>query len=187
MREIPILIRDVPDSEMLELSLIENIQRENLNPIEEGEAYKRLMEQFHLTQEEISKKVGKDRTTVANTVRLLKLPPEIKLSLAEGKITMGHARAFLSLDGADKQKLLWKRLLAGGLSVRQVENLVKRLRTRNPSIPRRNNPEWSGLIEELQRVLGTKVRIAGNRKRGKIEIDFYSPDELDRILDLLKK
>ena len=187
LREIPILVRDVSDSEMLELSLIENIQRENLNPIEEAEAYKRLMEQFHLTQEEISKKVGKDRTTIANTVRLLRLPPEIKLSLAEGKITMGHARAFLSLDGVDKQKLLWKRLLSGGLSVRQTENLVKRLRTRSSATPRRSHPEWSALIEELQRALGTKVRIVGKQKRGKIEIDFFSSDELDRIIELLRR
>jgi len=187
LREIPILVREVSDSEMLELSLIENIQRENLNPIEEAEAYKRLMEQFHLTQEEISKKVGKDRTTIANTVRLLRLPPEIKLSLAEGKITMGHARAFLSLDGADKQKLLWKRLLAGGLSVRQTESLVKRLRTRSSPAPRRSNSEWTTLIDELQRALGTKVRIVGKRKGGKIEIDFFSPDELDRIIDLLRR
>jgi ParB family chromosome partitioning protein len=187
LREIPILVRDVSDSEMLELSLIENIQRENLNPIEEAEAYKRLVEQFHFTQEEISKKVGKDRTTIANTVRLLRLPPEIKLSLAEGKITMGHARAFLSLDGVDKQKLLWKKLLAGGLSVRQTESLVKRLRTRSSPTPRRSNPEWSALVEELQRALGTKVRIVGKRKRGKIEIDFFSPDELDRIIELLRR
>jgi len=187
LREIPILVRDVSDSEMLELSLIENIQRENLNPIEEAEAYKRLMEQFHLTQEEISKKVGKDRTTIANTVRLLRLPPEIKLSLAEGKITMGHARAFLSLEGADKQKLLWKRILSGGLSVRQTENLVKKLRTRSSPTPLRSHPEWSALVEELQRALGTKVRIVGKRKRGKIEIDFFSSDELDRIIELLRR
>jgi len=187
LREIPILVRDVSDSEMLELSLIENIQREDLNPIEEAEAYKRLMEQFHLTQEEISKKVGKDRSTIANTVRLLKLPPEIKLSLAQGKITMGHARAFLSLDGVDKQRLLWKKLLSAGLSVRQTESLVKRLRTRSSPPPRRSHPEWSGLIEEIQRVLGTKIRILGDRRRGKIEIHFFSPDELDRIIELLRR
>jgi ParB family chromosome partitioning protein len=145
------------------------------------------MEQFQLTQEEISKKVGKDRTTVANTVRLLKLPPEIKLSLTEGKITMGHARAFLSLDGVEKQKLLLKRLLTGGLSVRQTESLVKRLRTRSSPAPRRTDPEWGALIEELQQALGTKIRIVGKRKRGKIEIDFYSPEELDRIVELLRR
>jgi ParB family chromosome partitioning protein len=187
MKEVPILVKDVPDSEMLELSLVENIQREDLNPIEEAEAYKRLMEQFDLTQEEISKKVGKDRTTITNTVRLLKLPPEIKQSLAEGKISMGHARAFLSLEGIEKQRLLLKRLLAGGLSVRQTESLVKRFRSRNSPVSRKTNPEWSGLMEELQRILGTKVRIVGKRKRGKIEIEFYSLDELDRILELLRK
>jgi len=187
IREVPILVRDVSDSEMLELSLIENIQRENLNPIEEAEAYKRLMEQFHLTQEEISVKVGKDRTTVANTVRLLKLPPEIKLSLAEGKITMGHARAFLALDGADKQKLLLRRVLMGGLSVRQTESLIKRLRTRGSPASRRPDPEWSALIEELQQALGTKIRIVGRRNRGKVEIDFYSPAELDRIIERLRR
>ena len=187
MKEVPILVKDVSDSEMLELSLVENIQREDLNPIEEAEAYKRLMEQFDLTQEEISKKVGKDRTTITNTVRLLKLPPEIKQSLAEGKISMGHARAFLSLEGIEKQRLLLKRLLTGGLSVRQTESLVKRLRTRSSPPPRRSHPEWSALIEELQRALGTKVRIVGKRKRGKIEIDFFSPDELDRIIELLRR
>jgi ParB family chromosome partitioning protein len=187
MKEVPILVKDVSDSEMLELSLVENIQREDLNPIEEAEAFKRLMEQFDLTQEEISKKVGKDRTTITNTIRLLKLPPEIKQSLAEGKISMGHARAFLSLEGIDKQRLLLKRLLAGSLSVRQTESLVKRFRTGNSPVSRKTNPEWSGLMEELQRILGTKVRIVGKRKRGKIEIEFYSLDELDRILELLRK
>ncbi len=187
MKEVPILVKDVSDSEMLELSLVENIQREDLNPIEEAEAYKRLMEQFDLTQEEISKKVGKDRTTITNTIRLLKLPPEIKQSLAEGKISMGHARAFLSLEGIEKQRLLLKRLLTGGLSVRQTESLVKRFRGRNFPVSRKTNPEWSGLMEELQRILGTKVRIVGKRKRGKIEIEFYSLDELDRILELLRK
>jgi len=187
LKEVPILVKDVSESEMLELSLIENIQREDLNPIEEAEAFKKLMDQFDLTQEEISKRVGKDRATIANTIRLLKLPQEIKQSLAEGKITMGHARAFLGLDGLEKQRLLLRRLLSGGLSVRQTENLVKKLRKRNPSIPRKSNPEWSLLVEELQRVLGTKVKITGKRKRGKIEIEFYSPDELDRIVDLLRR
>jgi ParB family chromosome partitioning protein len=187
MKEVPILVKDVSESEMLELSLIENIQREDLNPIEEAEAYKGLMDQFHLTQEEISRRVGKDRTTIANTIRLLKLPPEAKQSLSEGKISMGHARAFLSLEGAERQKSLLKRILLGGLSVRQTENLVKRLRTRPFSPPRKTDSEWSPLVEELQRALGTKVKILGQKKRGKIEIEYYSPEELDRIVDLLKR
>ncbi len=187
LKEVPILVKDIPESEMLELSLIENIQREDLNPIEEAEAFKRLMDQFQLTQEEISEKVGKDRTTIANTIRLLKLPPEVKQSLAEGKISMGHARAFLSLDGLEKQKSLLKRLLLDGLSVRQIENLVKRLRTKRQPVSRRSDPEWSALVEELQRTLGTRVKIVGQRKRGKIEIDYYSPEELDRIVELLRR
>jgi len=187
IKEIPILVKDVSESEMLELSLIENIQREDLNPIEEAEAFKRLLEQFRLTQEEISRKVGKDRTTIANTIRLLKLPPEVKQSLAEGKISAGHARAFLSIEGVEKQRALLKKLLLGGLSVRQIENLVKRFRVKNPAPSRKNDPEWSALVEDLQRALGTKVKIVGRRKRGKIQIEYYSPEELDRIVDLLRK
>jgi len=187
MREVPVLVKEVSDSEMLELSLIENIQREDLNPIEEAEAYKRLMEEFDLTQEEVSRKIGKDRTTIANTIRLLKLPPEVKQSLSEGKISMGHARAFLGLDGADRQRALLRRLLLGGLSVRQIENIIKRLRAGSPSSPRKGNPDWSPLVEDLQRVLGTRVKIVGRRKRGKIEIEYYSAEELDRLVEMLKR
>jgi ParB family transcriptional regulator, chromosome partitioning protein len=187
VKEVPILVKDVSESELLELSLIENIQRENLNPVEEADAYKALMDQFHLTQEEISKKVGKDRTTVTNIIRLLKLPPEIRQSLSEGAITMGHARAFLGLEGPEKQKMAFKKVLTDGLSVRQTEALVKRLGAKKTSSPTNNNSPWEALTEELQRILGTKVRILGQPKRGKIEIDFYSPAELERILELLKR
>ncbi len=187
VKEVPILVKEVSESELLELSLIENVQRENLNPVEEADAYKALVDQFHLTQEEISKKVGKDRTTVTNTLRLLKLPPEIRQSLAEDAITMGHARAFLGLEGAEKQKLLLKKVLAEGLSVRQTEALVKRAGAKKSAAPARNSTPWDSLTEELQRILGTKVRITGQGKRGKIEIDFYSPDELDRIIEILKR
>lgn len=187
IKEVPIIIKDVPDSGLLELSLIENIQRENLNPVEEAEAFKRLMDQFHLTQEEISKQVGKDRTTITNAIRLLKLPQDIRQSLVDGSISMGHARAFLSLDGPEKQRLALKKVLAGGLSVRQTENLVKRLGLRSsPSFSKRIQ-EWNPLVEELQRALGTKVKIIARGKRGKIEIEFYSRDELDRIIDLLRR
>lgn len=187
VKEVPILIKDVPESEILELSLIENIQRENLNPIEEAEAFKGLVDHFHLTQEEVSRKVGKDRTTVANTIRLLKLPPEIRQSLADGAISMGHARAFLSLDGLEKQKLAFKKVLAASLSVRQTESLVKRIHSKGHPGHSKNNQEWSPIVEELQRVLGTKVRIVGKRNRWRIEINFYSQEELDRIIDLLRR
>jgi ParB family chromosome partitioning protein len=187
VKEVPILIKDVPESEILELSLIENIQRENLNPIEQAEAFKGLVDHFHLTQEEVSRKVGKDRTTIANTIRLLKLPPEIRQSLADGAISMGHARAFLSLDGLEKQKLAFKKVLAASLSVRQTESLVKRIHSKGHPGYSKNNQEWNPIVEELQRVLGTKVRIVGKRNRGRIEIRFYSQDELDRIIDLLRR
>jgi ParB family chromosome partitioning protein len=187
IKEVPVIIREVPDSEVLELSLIENIQRENLNPVEEAEAFKRLIDHFHLTQEEISRKVGKDRTTITNTVRLLRLPPEIRQSLADGIISMGHARAFLSLDGPEKQRLALKKVLAASLSVRQTESLVKRLRSKGPSAPVKNSHEWNAIAEELQRTLGTRVRIVGKKRRGKIEIEFYSQEELDRIIELLRR
>jgi ParB family transcriptional regulator, chromosome partitioning protein len=187
LKEVPILIKEVAESEILELSLIENIQRENLNPIEESEAFKGLMEAFHFTQEEISKKVGKDRTTISNALRLLKLPPEIKQSLADGVITSGHARAFLSLDGPEKQKLAFKKVLAQGLSVRQTENLVKRIRVKAHPSPMKNQSVSKILEEELQRLYETKVRIVGRGTHGRIEIEFYSSDELSRIIELLRK
>ncbi len=187
IKEVPILIKEVPETEILELSLIENIQRENLNPIEEAEAFKGLMDQFHLTQEEISKKVGKDRTTVTNMIRLLKLPQEIKQSLSDGLISMGHGRAFLSLEGADKQRMALKKVLSAGLSVRQTESLVKKIHGKSHVARAKKDPEWNPLVEELQRVLGTKVKIVGRGKRGRIEIEFYSPEELERILDLLRR
>lgn len=187
IKEVPIIIKDVPESEILELSLIENIQRDDLNPIEEAEAFRRLIDQFHLTQEEVSRRVGKDRTTITNTIRLLKLPPEIKQSLAEGRISMGHARAFLGLDGQEKQRQAFKKVLARSLSVRQTESLVKKLRSKRQAWPSQNKQEWEPLEEQLQRILGTKVRIVGKKKRGRIEIEFYSYDELERIIDLLQR
>jgi ParB family chromosome partitioning protein len=187
IKEVPVIIKEVPDSEILELSLIENIQRENLNPIEEAEAFRKLMDHFHLTQEEISSKVGKDRTTITNTIRLLRLPPEVRKSLVDGVISMGHARAFLSLDGPERQRLALKKVLGASLSVRQTESLVKRLRSKSLSPPAKNSHEWNAIVEELQRALGTKVRIIGKKRRGKIEIEFYSQDELDRIIELLRR
>ncbi len=188
VKEVPIIIRDVPEPEVLELSLIENIQRENLNAIEEGEAYRALMEQYQLTQEEVSQKVGKDRTTVTNTLRLLKLPPEIKDSLINGLLSMGHARAFLGLDAPEKQRQALRRVLAEGLSVRQTENLIKRLRVKDRPAPAKKNGDWRHpLAEELQRILGTKVNIQSRGKRGRIEIEFYSLDELDRLISFLRK
>lgn len=187
LKEVPIIIKDVSESELLELSLIENIQRENLNPLEEAEAFRRLIDEFNLTQEEISKRVGKDRTTITNALRLLKLPQDIKQGLMEGIITVGHARAFLGLESLEKQRIAYKKVLADGLSVRQTERLVKRLRRKSISADSPKASEWDALIEELQQALGTKVRIKGRMGRGRIEIDFYSREELERLLDFLRR
>ncbi len=187
IREVPIIIRDVPESEVLEISLIENVQRENLNPIEEAEAFKTLIDKLQLTQEEISKRVGKDRTTITNTLRLLKLSQEVKESLIYGAITTGHARAFLSLDFAEKQRLALKKVLAEGLSVRQTENLVKRMHSKNQAVPPKKKEKWHPLAEELQQIMHTKVRIITRGKRGRVEIEFYSLEELDRIVGFLRK
>lgn len=187
LREVPIIIKDVSETELLELSLIENIQRENLNPIEEAEAFRKLVEHFQLTQEEISKRVGKDRTTITNALRLLRLPPDIKQSLAEGKISVGHARAFLSLESFEKQRVAFKQVLAASLSVRQTERLVRRLSRKTAERISTKSSEWESLIEELQQALGTRVRIKGRRNRGRIEIDYYSREELERLLGLLRR
>ncbi len=188
MKEVPIIIKDVPESELLELSLIENIQRENLNPVEEAEAFKRLMDQFHLTQEEISKRVGKDRTTITNAIRLLKLPQDIRQSLADGAISMGHARAFLSLDGPEKQRLALKKVLAGGLSVRQTENLVKRLGVRSSPSFSEKNSRMESFGRRTSASVGNESENYSQRENGaKSKLNFILDEELDRIIDLLRR
>jgi len=189
IKEVPVIVREVSTGEALELALIENLQREDLNPLEEAEAYKRLMEEFHHTQEELAKRIGKDRTTVANAVRLLKLPEEIKASLSDESITSGHARALLGLDTPDEQKVACKEIIKRGLSVRETERLVKRiaLRKSKPDAGVRPSREEDLLIrnleETLRRFLGTQVRIPKKGQKGKIEIEFYSDEDLERIIE----
>jgi len=189
IKEVPVIVRDVSPGEALELALIENLQREDLNPLEEAEAYKRLMEEFHYTQEELAKRIGKDRTTVANAVRLLKLPEEIKASLADESITSGHARALLGLDSPDEQKMACKEIIKREFSVRETERLVKRiaLRKSKQSAGVRPSPEEDlhtrYLEETLRRFLGTQVRIPKKGRKGKIEIEFYSDEDLERIIE----
>jgi ParB family chromosome partitioning protein len=188
LKKIPVVIKDVPDEEMLELSLIENIQREDLNPIEEARAYRRLIKEFGLTQSSLAKKVGKERPSIANTLRLLGLPGEIQLDVSRGTISSGHARALLGL-GKARQAEVNKRIKRRGLSVREAEELVSRLkRKRPPSTPKkrvRKDAQILALEEELMKTLGTKVRITQRRGKGKIEIEYYSPEDLERILELL--
>jgi len=180
---IPATIRDATDPDMLKIALIENLQRQDLNPIEEASAYKALMERHDLTQEIIARFVGKDRSTIANTLRLLALPDEVKAHVSRGTLSMGHARALLSLDDSSAQIALCKRIVDEGLSVRQVESLVKSgVRPPKPRPARPVDPNVRRLEEELQRALGTRVRIRSGGKSGRIEISFSSPDEFDGIV-----
>jgi ParB family chromosome partitioning protein len=180
---IPATIRDATDADMLKIALIENLQREDLNPIEEAGAYKTLIESHDLTQETLARYVGKDRSTITNTLRLLGLPQAIQEHVSRGTISMGHARALLALTDPDAQRALCARIVEEGLSVRQVEKLAKRPVRPRPRQPGPPDPNIRRVEEELQRALGTKVRIRSSGKRGKLEISFSSPDQLQGIID----
>lgn len=187
MDKIPAIIKEVSSGESLELALIENIQRENLNPIEEARAYQRLAEEFNLIQEDISKKVGKDRSSIANYLRLLKLPQEIQDSIATEELTMGHARALLSLDSLKEQISLKNRIVSGNMSVREVESFIRNtVQKKRESVKKTTDIFKNRLEEELQRFFGTKVRIIKSGNQGKIQIIFYSDDDLERIIRLFK-
>lgn len=199
LREVPVVVKDLPEREIMELALIENLQREDLNPIETAMAFEKLIIDLGLTQEEISKRVGKDRSTIANHLRLLKLPDEVKRALGDGLISEGHARSLLPLDDRDRQLQLLDEVLKKGVSVREIERRVKTIRevsgTSSPSqssAPRKSVTPQSGDHETLERALasflGTKVSIAskGDYSKGQIVIDFYSKEDLDRILDLIR-
>jgi ParB family chromosome partitioning protein len=185
--KVPVVVRDVADGELLELALIENIQREDLNAIEEAQGYLRLMEERSLSQEEIAKRVGKDRATVANSLRLLRLPADILDLIREGRISSGHGRALLGLPTNDYQRKMARRVLKERLSVRQVEEMVARGNAgkRRGKRLRKLAPEIIDLENRLTEKLGTQVRIYGQDKKGRIEIKYYSLDDLDRVLDLL--
>ena len=185
---VPVVVREVPKTKRLEMALIENIQRENLNPIEEGGAYKRLADEFGLTQVEIAESVGKDRATVANYQRLLGLPPEVRADVAAGHLTMGHARALAGLSDARAQRHVSREIRAQDLSVRETETLVKRIES-----PKRATatagPEGDvhtrAAEERLRLSLGTRVRIVRRGKSGRIEINFTSEEELQRLYEAL--
>lgn len=188
LTSIPAVIRAVSDSEALEIALVENLQREDLNPIDEARGYKELINRFNLTQEQLAKKLARDRSTIANVLRLLNLPEQVKGALEEGRITMGHARALLGLDDAKQIEGVFRTLLHRGLSVRQVEALVRRkikARARRSRNARSVDPEISRIEEELMRKLGTRVRVSARGGHGKIEIEFYSNDDLTRILEAI--
>ncbi|MBT5872474.1 MAG: ParB/RepB/Spo0J family partition protein [Candidatus Latescibacteria bacterium] len=186
---IPAIVMAVTSpQDMMELSLIENIQRDDLNPIHEAKAYLRLLEECQLTQEEVAARVGKNRSTVANILRLLRLPDDVQASLLGDEISMGHARALLGLENKAEQSNLCKKIINNGLSVRKVEQFVKdrfKDATDSPA-PARKSADLIAVEEIMQRMLGTRVSIAQGQNKGKIEIEFYSTDDLSRILDLLK-
>ena len=187
---VPVIVRDVPDDKLLEIALIENIQREDLNPIEEANAYHKLIEEFGLTQEEVAVAVGKNRSSVANFLRLLKLPDEVQSDVAGGALSMGHARAVLGLADEAMQRKVARDVVMRGLSVRQAEALIKKLSLEERSDPqavraRAIDVHTRAAEERLQVSLGTRVRIVRKGKRGRIEVDFTSEDELHRIFEQL--
>ena len=183
---VPALCRDVSDSEMLRLGLIENIQREDLNAIELAEAYHRLIDEFGWTQEELADQVGKKRATVANMLRLLNLPGDVQAAVAEGRISMGHARALLALDAPDAMSAACRKIIDQGLSVRQAEKLAAPPKPKPEKPPK--DPHLSSLEDDLRRTLGTRVVIRSQKdNRGAIEIEYYSIDDLERILDILRR
>lgn len=188
LETVPVVVKDVTDAEMLEMAIVENIQRENLNPIEEAEAYHRLITEFGLTQEQASTRVGKSRSAVANFLRLRQLPAQIKESITKGQLSMGHARALLGADTAVQQSAAWRAIIRKSLSVRQTEDLIKRLRNASKTIERKKSTtedrHLNSLAENLSRQFGTKVQIKRRGKKGKLEIDFYSDDDLNRLLEL---
>jgi ParB family chromosome partitioning protein len=184
--KVPIVVRDIPDDRLLAVALIENLQREDLNPIEQAHAYRRLADEFHLTQEQIADAVGKDRSTIANVTRLLRLPLEVRENVAAGSIDMGHARALLSLPDEASQLRWGREVVSKQLSVRETEVLVKKALT--PPAPReeqQNDVHTRAAEEKLRFALGTRVRIARKLKGGRIEIDFASEDELQRLYEQL--
>jgi ParB family chromosome partitioning protein len=185
LRTVPVTVRTVPDERLLELALVENIQRQELSALEEAQAYVRLQEELHLTQEQVAQKVGRDRATVANTIRLLRLPREARELLAAGALGAGHARAVLALDKASDQVALAREAARRGLSVREVERRVAQLRAPRPAGARTRDPNTRAAEERLKAALGTVVEIARRGSGGSLRIAFTSEQELQRLFDLL--
>jgi ParB family chromosome partitioning protein len=190
LKTVPVILRQATDQQVLELALIENLQRENLNPIEEARGYSELTQRFGLRQEEVAQKVGKSRAAVANALRLLALPDDVQAWVAKGQLSVGHAKVILGLGIKEEQWLMADRCLRQGLTVRHLEKLVEKAREtgRIPSQRKersQNAPHLEAIEEGLQQKLGTKVYIIRGRKKGRIEIEFYGEDDLSRLVSLL--
>jgi len=189
LKEIPAIVKDVEDRDALEIALIENIQRESLNPIEEAHAYQFLIDKFQVTHEKISEVLGKARVTITNTLRLLNLPAEIQDEIKKNRISFAHGRALLEIEDLVQQRRLVQEVISKDLSVRELENLIKSQRRR---LPKRKigqgmrEPYVAVLEEALQHILATKVRISKRKKRGHILIEFYSQEDLDRIVKIVR-
>jgi ParB family chromosome partitioning protein len=192
LETLPVIVREASNRDVLELALIENIQRADLSPIEEAEAYARLMKEFTLTQEQVAQQVGKGRAVVANAVRLLTLPEQIRAWIGSGDLSVGHAKVLLSLTTADEQLLAAERVRKENLTVRATERLVESMRvgtkpaTKRKAAAATSEAIFADLEKRLQQHVGTRVRIVGKASGGKIEIDYFSPEDLDRILGLLR-
>jgi ParB family chromosome partitioning protein len=187
LKKIPVMIRNLPPEKQLEVSIIENIHREDLNPVEIALAYQRMSSEWNYTQQDIAEKVGKDRTSVTNYLRLLKLPQEIRDSLVEENLSMGHARALLALEEPEVQLAAFRQIIDKGLSVRNTEKLVNRMKEKPPRAQRRlEDPDLQALQEEMLKMLGTKVVISGNRNKGALKIFYFSLDDLNRIFARIK-
>lgn len=189
LKEVPVLIKSYTDQEIVEISLIENIQRENLNPIEEAMAFKRLLEEFHLKQDEVAERVSKSRTAVTNSMRLLKLSDKVKQMIIDDMISTGHARALLAIEDEEQQYLLATKIFDEKLSVRETEKLIKSLKNPKKEV-KKTTPEhqfiYNDIAEKMKSIMGTKVNInAKANGKGKIEIEYYSEEELERIYDLM--
>lgn len=188
LKKVPVVIQEATEDAAVEMALIENIQRENLNPIEEAAAYQSLIRAFDLTQEDVAARVGKDRSTITNSLRLLRLPEDVREDLIGGILSMGHARALLALEEEPLLQQARKQIVAKALSVRQTEALVKKLKQvgMQPSAQRKQiDPDLLALADDLKRALGTQVKITSKRRGGRIEISYYSAEDLDRLLQKL--
>lgn len=193
LKEVPVVIRDLSEQEIVEISLIENIQRENLNPIEEAQAYKRLMEEFHLKQDEIAERVSKSRTAVTNFMRLLKLSEKVQQMIVDEMISTGHARCLIPIADQEMQHQIALKIFDEKLSVRETEKLVKKIlqggdeSKKKPVQDLSLDPVYQNVEEQMKQILGTKVQIhQKNKNSGKIEIEYYSPDDLNRLLELMQ-
>lgn len=188
LKTIPCVIREYTEQEISEIAIIENLQREDLNPIESAKAIKSLINQYNLTQDEVADKIGKSRPAVANTIRLLSLPESIITLVESNKLTAGHARALLGIDNPAKQKEIALLIIKNNLTVRDVENIIKHLNNpKKENTPKEKSLEIKDFEDKIKRVFSTKVQIKGTDSKGKIVIDYYSKDDLERIYDILKE